>query len=105
MIDFFEIVHVVAALSLLLVAARVVGQIFDFIRQPRVIGEIIGGLLLGPTILGWFAPEAMSWLLPKSGLVPAVLPIVSQIGLVLLMYASGTQLRPFAAAGEKKVVA
>lgn len=105
MIDLFEIVHVVAALSLLLVAARVVGQIFDFIRQPRVIGEIIGGLLLGPTVLGWFAPEAMAWLFPKTGLVPTVLPIVSQIGLVLLMYASGTQLRPFAAAGEKKVVA
>ena len=100
-----ELLPLAASVALLLLAAHVVGWVFVWLRQPRVIGEIVGGLLLGPTLLGAVSPDALTWLFPKAGLTSAVLPILSQIGLVLLMYASGSQLRTFVAPGEKKVVA
>ncbi len=100
-----EIVRFVSCITLLLVAAHGVGRIFVLLRQPRVIGEIVGGLLLGPTLLGWLAPETWGWLFPKSGPTPLAFSVLSQVGLVLLMYASGSQLRTFIATGEKKVVA
>lgn len=101
----FESVRFVSTMVVLLVAAHAVGYLFARLRQPRVIGEIVGGLLLGPTLLGFLSPNANAWLFPKIGLVAGGLPILSQVGLVLLMYASGSQLRTFVAAGEKRVVA
>src|SRR5262245_22552818 len=105
MIAPIELARFAATASLLLIAAHVVGAAFVKLRQPRVIGEIVGGLLLGPTLLGWLAPEANAWLFPKEGLVATLLPVLSQVGLTLLMYASGSQLRTIVAAGEKKLVA
>jgi hypothetical protein len=52
----------VFALVALLMAAHVVGSIFSRLRQPRAIGEVVGGLLLGPTLLGYFAPTLQAWL-------------------------------------------
>src|SRR5262245_47975746 len=100
-----ELLPLLASITLLLIAARSIGRVFVWLRQPRVIGEIVGGLLLGPTLLGWWSPAAMQWLLPKAGIAHAAFPILSQAGLVLLMYASGTQLKSFITPGDKKLVA
>src|SRR5204862_3945961 len=62
-----EIAHILLALGALLVAAHLCGSIFARFRQPRVIGEIIGGLLLGPTVLGAIAPGVQAWLFPPEG--------------------------------------
>ncbi|MFD3733899.1 cation:proton antiporter [Streptomyces sp. NPDC058632] len=62
-------------------------------RQPQVIGEILGGLLLGPTVLGEIAPDAQRWLLPSDGATGHVLGAFYQIGLLLLVYLTGTELR------------
>ena len=61
------------AVGLLLGAAHAVGHLFTLARQPRVIGEIMGGLLLGPTVLGALAPELQATLFPSEGPVAAVL--------------------------------
>lgn len=51
-----QIFNILVALALLLVAAHGFGHLFAHFRQPRVIGEIFGGLLLGPTCFGNFFP-------------------------------------------------
>src|ERR1041384_965367 len=51
------LMHVLLALGVVIVAARVLGMLFARLHQPPVIGEIIAGILLGPSLLGRFAPD------------------------------------------------
>jgi Kef-type K+ transport system membrane component KefB len=85
--------HVIAALAALLISAHAFGYLFARARQPQVIGEIIGGLVLGPTVLARLWPSAHDWLFPASGVTPGVLAAVTQLGLLLLMFTAGTQMR------------
>ena len=104
MIDIQVFAQLLCAFALLLAAAHIIGTAFVYFRLPRVIGEIVGGLLLGPTLLSHLFPGAMSWVFSKAGPAPTVFAVAYQIGLILLMYASGSQLRSFVEKGEKKVV-
>lgn len=88
-----KVAHVLLALIALLVAAHLGGYLFARMRQPQVIGEILGGLMLGPTVLGEIAPDAQRWLLPTDGATGHVLGAFYQIGLLLLVYLTGTELR------------
>jgi Kef-type K+ transport system membrane component KefB len=88
-----DVARLLAALAVLLVAAHGLGALFARFRQPRVIGELLGGLLLGPTALGAWAPAAQHWLFPKDGPTATVLGALYQLGLLLLMYCSGTEIR------------
>jgi Kef-type K+ transport system membrane component KefB len=77
-------------LAVILAASRLVGAIVRRIHQPRVIGEIIAGLLLGPSFLGWIAPSLSAALFPKESLL--LLNLASQLGLVLFMFLVGLRL-------------
>jgi len=84
-------------LFLLLAAARVFGHLFTRIRQPKVVGEIFAGVLLGPSLLGRFAPAVSALILPlhqgspASSPYAAVLSFLYNFGLLLLMFASGAE--------------
>lgn len=101
---FSSTVSLFSAIGLLLLAAHAIGKLFESVRLPRVIGETVGGLLLGPTLLSHFAPALTSAVISRTGWNATVLPILSQAGLILLMFSSGTQLRSFVERGERKVV-
>jgi Kef-type K+ transport system membrane component KefB len=88
-----EIARLVAALGLLVAAALGVGSVFAKLHQPRVMGEIVAGLLLGPTVLGAILPGAEHALFPGHGPSASTLSALSQLGLLLLMYCSGIELR------------
>jgi Kef-type K+ transport system membrane component KefB len=96
--------HVLAALIALLVSAHTCGYLFARFRQPPVIGEIVGGILLGPTLLERVWPSAYDWLFPSTGAVPAVLGAVYQLGLLLLMFTAGTQMRGLISRSSTRVV-
>lgn len=71
--------------------ARIMGYIFSRkLNQPSVMGEIVAGILLGPSLLGYYFPEVMSILFPASSLPN--LSTFSQIGLVLFMFIIGMEL-------------
>jgi Kef-type K+ transport system membrane component KefB len=98
-----ELVQVLLALGLLLIAAHGVGFLFSWAKQPRVIGEILGGLLLGPTVLGQISPGVMETAFPSSDRVTLpVLGAVYQLGLLLLMFCSGLEIRSSFQQGERR---
>jgi len=96
--------QMLTALAVLLVAVHVLGNAFVRMRQPRVIGEFVAGLLLGPTLLSALFPEVMAWIFPDSGPVAAVLGAVYQLGLLLLMYCSGAEIRSLFDRGERRTI-
>src|SRR5215471_1070082 len=71
-------------LILVVLAARLCGMLARRLRQPAVIGELIAGILLGPSLLGWVWPELFQFIFAPSSL--GSLRLFSQIGLCLFMF-------------------
>jgi Kef-type K+ transport system membrane component KefB len=84
--------HVLIALALIVAAARVGGILFRFIHQPAVVGEIIAGILLGPSLLGRVWPAGFAYILPPT--VAPLLDVLAQIGIILYMFLVGLELDP-----------
>jgi K+:H+ antiporter len=103
-LDTPQLAHVLLALGLLLAAAHGCGYAMTRLHQPRVIGEIVGGLLLGPTVLGALAPGVGSAFFPSSGSVPVVLDAIYQLGLLFLMFTAGAEMRGFFHRRERRAL-
>jgi Kef-type K+ transport system membrane component KefB len=82
----------VLQVTAVLLASRLVGMLFKKIKQPQVIGEMVAGILLGPSLLGWVAPSLSNFLFPAASL--GYLNALSQIGLVFFMFLVGVSLDP-----------
>jgi Kef-type K+ transport system membrane component KefB len=82
--------HVLLALVAVIVVARLTGMLLRRFGQPPVIGEILAGIMLGPSLLGRVAPGAAGFLFPRD-IVPLI-GVVSQIGVVLYMFLVGLRL-------------
>ena len=82
--------HLLVALTAVVIVGRLLGRLLAAIGQPPVLGEVIGGVLLGPSLLGAIAPEAYLFILPPS--VVPFLGIVAQLGVVLYMFLIGLEL-------------
>ncbi|TVL91414.1 cation:proton antiporter [Streptomyces sp. SAJ15] len=100
-----EVAHVLISLVLLVIVAHCGAYAFKVVRQPPVIGEIVGGLLLGPTVLGTIAPDAQEWLIPKDGPSAHALGVFYHLGLLLLVYLTGAELRGRATGPERRTIA
>jgi Kef-type K+ transport system membrane component KefB len=88
-----DLARVLIALAVLLLAAHGVGALFARFKQPPAIGEIVGGILLGPSALGAAFPAVQHWIFPTTGSSAAALGALYQIGLLLLMFAAGAEMR------------
>jgi len=84
------LMHVLLALIVIILSARALGALFRYFNQPQVIGEMIAGLLLGPSFLGRIAPAAAAYVLPEQ--VAPYLSILAQIGIILYMFLVGVEL-------------
>ena len=74
----------------IIAVARLFGFLFKKIGQPAVIGEIVAGIVLGPSVIGSFFPEVSHFLFPAASL--GTLNFLSQIGLILFMFIIGMEL-------------
>ena len=74
----------------ILITVRIFSFLFKYIGQPGVMGEIVAGIVLGPSLLGYFFPEFSATLFPPESLMN--LNLLSQIGLVLFMFVIGLEL-------------
>ncbi len=71
-------------------AARIGGSVATKFRQPRVLGELLAGILLGPSLVGYFFPSYLQTLFPPNGLDG--LRTISEIGLILFMFYTGFEI-------------
>jgi Kef-type K+ transport system membrane component KefB len=74
----------------IMITARIFGYLFTKIGQPSVIGEVVAGIFLGPSLLGLWFPEYTAFLFPKTSM--PTLQFFSQIGLILFMFVVGMEL-------------
>ena len=77
-------------IMVILLFCRIFSGIFRLIRQPTVVGEILAGIVLGPSILGYFFPQISGFLFPVSSL--GNIELLSQFGLILFMFVIGMEL-------------
>jgi len=81
------LLHVLIALAAVISVGLVLAKLFAYIGQPPVIGEVVAGILLGPSLLG---PDASAWILPASA--APTLGVIAQLGVVLYMFIVGLEL-------------
>jgi Kef-type K+ transport system membrane component KefB len=72
---------VLLALFLMLAAAKVMAEVFERLKQPAVVGEILAGIIIGPSILGWVAPSEL-------------INILAEIGVIFLLFTVGLETKP-----------
>lgn len=77
-------------IGIILIAARLTGWLFRKFHQPRVVGEMLAGILLGPSLLGRLFPGVSASLFPPDSL--GYLNALSQVGLLLFMFLVGTEI-------------
>ncbi|MBR8772979.1 Glutathione-regulated potassium-efflux system protein KefB [Porphyromonas levii] len=89
--------HIISPFGLLLlqvivilIFARIVAWLFTKLGQPSVIGEILAGIVLGPSVMGWLWPEGFQFLFPSASLHN--ISLLSQFGLIFFMFVIGMEL-------------
>jgi Kef-type K+ transport system membrane component KefB/nucleotide-binding universal stress UspA family protein len=85
--EFILIVQIV----LLIAVGRGLGELMQRIGQPSVIGELLAGLLLGPSLFGWVWPQAHSAIFPNSPEQKALIDGIAQFGILLLLLLTGME--------------
>ena len=83
------LLSVIVQLIVIIAAARLIGSVFRYLGQPQVCGEIAAGLILGPSLFGRFFPQTFAHVFNPS--IGMEMNILSQIGLVLLMFLIGLE--------------
>ena len=91
------IFHVLITLAAVVATGHLLGQLLKPLGQPAVIGEVLAGIMLGPSFLGVFWPEAMHALIPTAAIDPhgqvlAALQGIAQLGIILYMFLVGVSL-------------
>ncbi|MFH0735979.1 MAG: cation:proton antiporter [bacterium] len=87
-----EVIILLLQLSILLIFARFFGELSRMLKQPAVIGEIIAGVILGPSLLGYIFPKIYIYIFQSSQNSFFALDGISSIGLILLLFVAGMEL-------------
>jgi len=86
-----ELIQLMIQLSVMLALGRLMAEVARKFKQPAVVGEIIAGIILGPTILGTISPEWFDVLFPKIGNSTLALDGFTRVAVVLLLFIAGLE--------------
>lgn len=86
-----EVVNLLLQLAAMLMLARIFAEVAQKFKQPAVVGELIAGILLGPTILGTFLPEIHEFLFMSNQQANLALDGFVQVAVVLLLFIAGLE--------------
>jgi Kef-type K+ transport system membrane component KefB/nucleotide-binding universal stress UspA family protein len=80
-----------AALLALILVGRLLGEAMNRVGQPSVMGQLLAGIVLGPSVLGWLYPDFQHWLFASSKEQGSMLDAISQVGILLLLLLTGME--------------
>jgi Kef-type K+ transport system membrane component KefB/nucleotide-binding universal stress UspA family protein len=80
-----------AQLVILMLVGRLLGEAMQRIGQPSVMGQLLAGILLGPSLLGWLWPDLQHWIFPAAKEQKSMIDAVSQFGILLLLLLTGME--------------
>jgi Kef-type K+ transport system membrane component KefB len=86
-----ELIQLMVQLSVMLALGRLMAEAARKFNQPAVVGEILAGLILGPTVLGMISPEWFATLFPASGASTLALDAFTKVAVVLLLFIAGLE--------------
>ncbi|MHA6686984.1 cation:proton antiporter domain-containing protein [Mesorhizobium sp. A556] len=81
----------VAGIVLLLIVGRGLGEILQRLGQPAVMGQLIGGIALGPSLFGWLWPSAQHFVFSSDPVQKSMIDAVSQLGILMLLLLTGME--------------
>lgn len=79
-------------ISVMLAFALILGCVAKKLKQPSVLGEILGGIILGPTVFGTMAPATQSWLFSGTGESAQIFRAITYLGLIAFVFTAGLQI-------------
>lgn len=85
-----EVINLLITFALLLLSGRILGEMFRKLKQPIVIGEILAGIILGPTILGSLSPDTFDFFFPKNNVAIAI-DGFTKVAVILLLFVAGLE--------------
>ncbi|MBV8887969.1 MAG: cation:proton antiporter [Chroococcidiopsidaceae cyanobacterium CP_BM_RX_35] len=86
-----ELLLLLLQLSLLLFVSRGLGELLRRLNLPLVVGELLAGVLLGPSLFGWIFPQLQAYIFPKSQVQSDLLSAVSWLGVLFLLIVTGLE--------------
>jgi Kef-type K+ transport system membrane component KefB/mannitol/fructose-specific phosphotransferase system IIA component len=86
-----DIMLMFLSFGVLLALARLLGELAERLHQPAVLGELLAGILLGPTVLGQVAPALNAFLFPAEGVNAIVLEAIATLAIVLFLLVAGME--------------
>lgn len=86
-----QIIVFLISISVMLLAAKLLGELFIKLKQPAIIGEILAGIILGPTILGLLSPGIFEWLFPPQNEINIALEGITSLAVIMLLLVSGME--------------
>ena len=84
-----EVLHFLIIVTVVLVLARILGELCRKFKQPAIIGEMIAGIILGPILLGKYCPELFNNIFTSSPKAYGAFDGLSNVGIILLMFIAG----------------
>jgi Kef-type K+ transport system membrane component KefB len=91
-LDSSVVLHELLALAVVIVTTQSLGLAFRHWRQPLIVGEIIAGIALGPSLLGWISPPGFAFLFPPEAVT--FINATARVGIILYMFLVGLELEP-----------